>query len=88
MVALEQMVYVLFGFLSFCFVFMVLGFVLRAYILSYSISTFCGGFFRDRVLRTICLGWLQTAILLISASWVTRITGVSHQHPEMVYFLL
>jgi hypothetical protein len=39
------------------------------------------GFFRDRVLWTICLGWLQTAILLISASWVARITGVSHQHP-------
>jgi hypothetical protein len=29
---------------------------------------------------TICQGWLQTMILLISASWVPRITGVSHQH--------
>jgi hypothetical protein len=30
--------------------------------------------------RTICPGWLWTAILLISASWVARITGVSHWH--------
>jgi hypothetical protein len=27
-------------------------------------------FFWDRVLGTICLGWLRTVILLISASWV------------------
>jgi hypothetical protein len=26
-------------------------------------------------------GWLCTVILLISASWVTRITDVSHWHP-------
>jgi hypothetical protein len=26
-------------------------------------------------------GWLQTAILLISASRVARITGVNHRHP-------
>jgi hypothetical protein len=32
--------------------------------------------FLDRVSRTICLGCLQTAIL-ISASGVARITGVS-----------
>jgi hypothetical protein len=37
------------------------------------------GIFRERVFWTICLGWLQTMILLISASWVARITGgVSH----------
>jgi hypothetical protein len=30
---------------------------------------------------TICPGWLQTAILLISDSTVARITGMSHQHP-------
>jgi hypothetical protein len=35
----------------------------------------------DRVLRTVCLGWLQTTIPLISASWVARMTGVSHRHP-------
>jgi hypothetical protein len=29
-------------------------------------------------LRHICWGWLWTAILLISASWVARITVVSH----------
>jgi hypothetical protein len=38
-------------------------------------------FFWDRVLQTICPGWLQTVILLISASWVARITVVSHQCP-------
>jgi hypothetical protein len=31
------------------------------------------------VSQTTCLGWLQTAILLISASWVARITGVNHR---------
>jgi hypothetical protein len=35
--------------------------------------------FRDGVSRTVCLGCLQTMILLSSASWVTRITGVSHR---------
>jgi hypothetical protein len=37
-------------------------------------------FFRDRVLWTIWLGWLWTVILLISAPWVARIIGLSHQH--------
>jgi hypothetical protein len=41
-------------------------------------ALFCDGIFRDRDSLTICLGWLQTRILLISASWVTRITSVSH----------
>jgi hypothetical protein len=27
----------------------------------------------------ICLGWLRTVIILISASWLVRITGVSHR---------
>jgi hypothetical protein len=40
---------------------------------------FCDGFFWDRVSWTICFGWLQTMILLISASWVARIIGMSHQ---------
>jgi hypothetical protein len=31
--------------------------------------------------QTICLDWLGTSILLISASWIARITGVSHQCP-------
>jgi hypothetical protein len=33
------------------------------------------------VLLTICPGWPQTTILLISASQVARITSISHQHP-------
>jgi hypothetical protein len=33
-------------------------------------SFFVMGFFQDRVSRTIFPGWLQTKILLISASWV------------------
>jgi hypothetical protein len=41
---------------------------------------FCAGFFWDRVSPTICLGWLWTAMFLISASWVARITGVSCWH--------
>jgi hypothetical protein len=32
--------------------------------------------FRNRVSRTLCPGWLPTVILLISSSWVARITGV------------
>jgi hypothetical protein len=40
---------------------------------------FCDGFFQDRVSQTICPVWLQTRILLISASQVARIKGVSHQ---------
>jgi hypothetical protein len=32
-------------------------------------------------------GWLWTTILLISASWVARITGVSHQNPAVIGIL-
>jgi hypothetical protein len=42
-------------------------------------ALFSDGLFWDRVLWTICLGWVRTAVLLISASWVARITGVSHR---------
>jgi hypothetical protein len=38
----------------------------------------CEGFFWDRVSWTICPGWLQTTILLISAFWVARLTDISH----------
>jgi hypothetical protein len=38
-------------------------------------------------LQTISLGWLWTVILLISASWVARITGVSHRCPARMYIL-
>jgi hypothetical protein len=41
-------------------------------------AIFCDGFFRDRVSRTICPGWLQTAILLTSASGVAKITGMGY----------
>jgi TRAP-type C4-dicarboxylate transport system permease large subunit len=40
----------------------------------------CDGFFQDRVSWTICPGWLHTVVLLISAFWVARTTGISHQH--------
>jgi hypothetical protein len=43
-------------------------------------ALFCVGYFWDRVSQTICLGWLQTPIFLISASWVAWIASVSHQH--------
>jgi hypothetical protein len=39
------------------------------------------------VSQTICPGWLETSILLISASWVARITGMSHWHWAQVCFL-
>jgi hypothetical protein len=32
------------------------------------------------------LGWLQTTILPISASWVARITGMIHQHLAFALF--
>jgi hypothetical protein len=41
-----------------------------------------------RVLWTLFLGWLWIAILLISASQVARITGVSHWHPAQQHFEL
>jgi hypothetical protein len=49
-------------------------------------ALFCVGYFRDRI-STICLGWLQTLILLISASWVARITGVSYRCSAVTEFL-
>jgi hypothetical protein len=45
-------------------------------------------FFWDRVSQTICPGWLWATILLISASWVARITSVSYQHPAPLHFFL
>jgi hypothetical protein len=36
------------------------------------------GFF-DRILRTVCQGWIGTVILLISASGIARIISVNHQ---------
>jgi hypothetical protein len=60
----------------------VLGLEVRAYTLSHSTSPFLG---RVGSCGTTCLGWLWTSILLISASWVARITGASHWH--LAFFL-
>jgi hypothetical protein len=75
---------------SFCFdycslSFTVLGLELRAYTLNHSTSTFMWRMF-SRVWWTICLGWLWTLILLISASWVARIIIVSHRNPSWLLF--
>jgi hypothetical protein len=32
-------------------------------------------------LQAICLGWLQITILMISASWEARITGMNQWYP-------
>jgi hypothetical protein len=60
------------------FFFSVLGLELRVYALATPPALFCEGFFWDRILQTVCPVWLQTSILLISASWAARFTGVSH----------
>jgi hypothetical protein len=43
--------------------------------------------FQDRVSWTICLGCLQTTVILISASWVARITEVNHWCPSSSFYL-
>jgi hypothetical protein len=43
---------------------------------------FCDGIFWDRVAQTIL-----NHVSLISASWLARITGMSHQHPAHFVFL-
>jgi hypothetical protein len=44
---------------SILFFLVVLGLELRVYTLRHPTTPFfCGGFFRDRVLQTICPGWL------------------------------
>jgi hypothetical protein len=48
----------------------------------------CDGFFWDRAVITICLGWLRITILLISVSWVGRIAGVSHWLLAHCFFLM
>jgi hypothetical protein len=42
------------------------------------LALFGNDFFQDSVSQTICPDWLWILILLISASWIARITGVSH----------
>jgi hypothetical protein len=59
----------------------VLEFELRAYTLSHSTSVFfVMGLFKIGSPKLFAQDWLQTSILLISASWVARITVVSHWH--------
>jgi hypothetical protein len=70
----------------FVFVFCRLGLELRANTLSHSTSPFLWWVFFNIVSQTICLGWLWTAVLLISAPWVAGITGVSHLHPAYHVF--
>jgi hypothetical protein len=56
------------------------GFVLAKqvlYCLSHTSSPFCSGYFGDGLLNYLW-GWPQPEILLISASQVTRIIGMSH----------
>jgi hypothetical protein len=56
--------------------FVILGFWTQGLCLEpLSQAFYCDGFFQDRELWAICLGWLGTMILLISASWVAGITG-------------
>jgi hypothetical protein len=65
---------------------MVLRLKVRAYTLSHSTSPFWWKVFQDRVLQTSCWSWLATAILLIPASWIARITGMSHWHPVKISY--
>jgi hypothetical protein len=51
----------------------------QSYCLSHSASPlFVMGFFKMGSRKLFRLGWLQTAIFLISASGVVRITDVNH----------
>jgi hypothetical protein len=69
----------------FCFVlFAILRPELRTFTLSHSTSPFLWRVFLNRISQTISPGWLQTMILLISASWEPRITSVSHWCPAVV----
>jgi hypothetical protein len=66
------------------------GFILAKqvlYHLSHTSSPFCSGYFEDGVSGTICLGWPQAVILLISASQVARTISMSHRHLASPTFL-
>jgi hypothetical protein len=47
----------------------------------------CVGYFQDRVLWTLCLDWPWTSILLISASWEAKMTGLTHWRPASLFYL-
>jgi hypothetical protein len=66
----------------------VLEFELRVYTLSHSTSPVLWWvFFKIESRELFCLGWFWTTVLLISASWVARITGVSCWCLAKLYFL-
>jgi hypothetical protein len=44
----------------------------------------CVRYFWDRISQNVFPGWLRATVLLISASWVARITGMSPQHLTVV----
>jgi hypothetical protein len=70
------------------FVCVVLGFELRAYTLSHFHQPFfVMGFYEIRSRKLFARAGLEpgTTILLISASWVGRITGVSHQGIKYIH---
>jgi hypothetical protein len=48
------------------------------YCLCHTFNPFFSGYFGNDILQIICPGWPQTAILLISASQVGRISHESH----------
>jgi hypothetical protein len=56
----------------------VLGLEFRAFTLSHSTRPLLWWVFRVRISWTIAQDWLQTLILLMSASWLARIVDVSH----------
>jgi hypothetical protein len=59
-----------------------LGFELakQVFCCSFWLFIFWSGYLGDQVVWTICPGWPQTLILLISASQAARVIGVSHRH--------
>jgi hypothetical protein len=70
------------------FIFSIVGLELRAYTLSHSTSPFLWRiFFKIGSQELLCQGWVRTLILLISVSWVARITGLSHQCPALLSIL-
>jgi hypothetical protein len=58
------------------------------YCLSHISTLFCSDYSGDGFFWAICPGCHRAAILPISASWVARITSVSHLCLESLFFLL
>jgi hypothetical protein len=56
------------------------------YHLSHTSSSFCSGYFGDGVSELFAWAGLKLRFLLISASQVARITGVSHWRLALVLF--